>query len=529
MEARIRSGFWIVIAALAALLLVGAHSIPLIDPDESRFARTSLEMLRSGNLVVPTYEWSPRLVKPPLMHWIQATVFRWLGASDLTARLPSLFATLGSMVIIGWVVRRRFGEEGALWAAAILGTMPLVVAVGRIGTLDALLAVHVLAAIALDVGRAEEVGGYRSAAIGALLGLGFLAKGPVGVLLPLLLMLAGRTAAGRNLLPPRRSGLVFIGAFCAVVLPWAAAFVIRIGIGETVQTLRTETLERYFAGTSHVEPPWYYAKVVLVGFVPWLAPLLLGMVRVLGRRRDPGAGTALYAAGSLLAGLLFFSLGQGKLPNYLVPLAPLAAILVTWELSQELDDRDRTTGPTLLTGTLAAFGIVLLVAADRFEPDWIRDVAITGSIVYLVGGALSVVGLVRRRPRWVYGVAALTAYTFLFVVIGWLLPALAEQRSARGLVREVGELSSDRPVVVVEMHVPSLVFYLDRVPERVTTAALGRRIAHGDEPLLVVDPDDLGAIDPEVRRRLREVGRHGKYRVYAVVGESETKERLSIP
>ena len=60
-------------AAGALLLSLGAGSLPLLDPDESRFARTSVEMVRSGDLVVPHFEGQPRLVKPPLLHWIQST------------------------------------------------------------------------------------------------------------------------------------------------------------------------------------------------------------------------------------------------------------------------------------------------------------------------------------------------------------------------------------------------------------------------------------------------------------------------
>ena len=67
------------VLAVAACLLFAGSASPLIDPDEARFARTSVEMLQSGNLVVPTYRGEPRLVKPPLLHWMQMAVFRALG------------------------------------------------------------------------------------------------------------------------------------------------------------------------------------------------------------------------------------------------------------------------------------------------------------------------------------------------------------------------------------------------------------------------------------------------------------------
>jgi len=62
--------FWGVVGIAAVLLFAGVTSVPLLDPDESRFARTSVEMLRSGDPVVPLFGGEPRLVKPRLVQWI---------------------------------------------------------------------------------------------------------------------------------------------------------------------------------------------------------------------------------------------------------------------------------------------------------------------------------------------------------------------------------------------------------------------------------------------------------------------------
>ena len=54
--------FRVVLGAAALLLLVRLGVAPLIDPDESRFARTSVEMMESGDLVLPRFGGEPRLV-----------------------------------------------------------------------------------------------------------------------------------------------------------------------------------------------------------------------------------------------------------------------------------------------------------------------------------------------------------------------------------------------------------------------------------------------------------------------------------
>jgi 4-amino-4-deoxy-L-arabinose transferase len=474
-------------------------------------------MLRSGDPVVPTFEGEPRLVKPPLALWLQATLFRSLGVHAWTARLPAMLATLGSLLLVAWVARRRFGTEGAAWAAAVFLTSPLVVAIGKIGTLDALLAVHVFAALALDMAEPGEAGPYRSAAIGALLGLAFLAKGPVGVLLPLLAMLAGRTASGRNVVPVPRAALPAALAWSAVVLPWGLAFLQRVGAGETGGTVRTEVVDRYFAGTVHAEPPWYYAPVLLLGFLPWAAPLALGMVRVIGRRRSPAARTALYAAASLLVGVAFLSLGRGKLPTYLLPLAPLVALLVTWELGKEIELRSETMlGSVLVTFTLAGLALALGAASGVPSLEPYQAAALTGAAAYAAALPVASWGLLARDPRRVYGAAAVATALFLLCASTAAFPTLASARSARGLVLAVPELDSGAPVVRVGARAPSLTFYLQRVPEHVEVEEVPARAARRDGALLLVRAHDrpaLLALRVPGLRLLRTVGVWSVYRL----------------
>jgi len=500
--------------AVASLLLVwGAGSLPLLDPDESRFARTSVEMLRSGDPVVPRFEGQPRLVKPPLVHWIQSTLFAWLGEREWVARLHAAAATLGTALLAAAVARRRFGDEAGVWAIACTVTMPLVFVAGRIGTLDALLAVHVTAAVALDLTAEPPTRASRSVALGAILGLAFLAKGPVGVVLPVLLMLAGRTATGRPVVPGPTAALQAAAAWCAVVLPWSLALVRAVGVADVVRVVRVEALDRYFAGTTHVEPPWFYAPVVAVGFLPWIGPLLLGAVRAWRLRGEPSSLTARYAGAALIVGLAFLSLGRSKLPSYLLPLAPLAALVVVWELGREIEEAARSrVAPLLLAATVTALGVLLVVAATLADPD-MRSAAVAGAVACLAGGLAGTWLAWRGKPRGTWALAGVAMAGFLMAAVVGLAPALADRRSAAGVVSAVPELRSARVVATVDMKVPSLTFYLDRPVEVVDMADLVSRLGHPDHPAFVVDRADLPTVPREARDLLREVGGAGKYLV----------------
>ena len=508
--------FWAIVGFTALLLSLRAGDVPLFDPDEARFARTSVEMMRSRDLVVPTFGHEPRLVKPPLLHWIQSALFSTFGAGERMARLPALAATLGTLLLVGGIARRRFGWEGAVWAAAVTITMPLVLVIGQIGTLDALLALHVLAALALDIAEPKEIGRYRGVAIGALLGLGFLIKGPVGVLLPVVMMLAGRTATGRRILPDGTTFLRAAAAWCLVVLPWGIAFLARIGAEEVGTVMRGEVLARYFEGTDHVEPSWYYLAVITVGFFPWIGPLVLALVRMLVQRNDPVTRTALFAGSAFVAGLLFLSIGRGKLPNYALPLAPLAALLVTWELGQELNNpRERVAGTALLSASLGAAAVGLGLATGLGLQPAAAGVAAAGATVFGVAAVAALAGVIARRPRWVYGSAAAASALFLTVAVLFLMPEISTRRTSAHLVVALPELHDpERSVVVVDMKVPSLLYYLDSVPEEVPISRLADRIAQSDDPLFVFDEVDLHDVPPASVDALVPVGAQGKYRVF---------------
>jgi 4-amino-4-deoxy-L-arabinose transferase-like glycosyltransferase len=508
-------GVWAVFGLALVLLGLRTLDVPLLDPDESRFARTSLEMARSGDLVVPTFEGAPRLVKPPLLHWLQSALFLSFGAQVWLARLPAALATLASLLFVAWIAAQRFGGESSTWSAAAFCTTPLVLAIGGLGTLDALLSVHVLAILALDIVDPEGVDDPRALALGCLLGMCFLIKGPVGVVLPALLMLAGRTCSGREVVPRLRIVALTAAAFAAVVAPWLVALIARVGGGPLVDVVRREAFERYFAGTDHVQPAWFCVAAVLAGFFPWAGVAAVAIGRAAIARRDPATRTARYLGGALLAGIVFFSLGRSKLVTYVLPLAPFAALLAAWELGRELaDPARRMAGRLVLALSLGLAAAMALLHAPHLGTDLARAARIAG-VVLAVGSAAAFAGVWLRRPRLAHWAAVGSMAATLLTAILLVLPAIARLRTSAYLVDSVPELRDPaRPLVVVSMKVPSLSFYLDRVPEEVAVDQLGSRLDQPDSPVLVFDEVDLADVDEQARSRIVEIGRQGKYVVY---------------
>jgi 4-amino-4-deoxy-L-arabinose transferase-like glycosyltransferase len=214
--------------------------------------------------------------------------------------------------------------------------------------------------------------------------------------------------------------------------------------------------------------------------------------------------------------LLFFSIGRGKLPQYVLPAAPLGALLVTWELGQALSaPKERRSGALLLTGALLTLAVVLFAVGAVHHWPSVRITASAGAAAYAVGGLVALWGLVRQRPRLVYGASVVGTWAFLMIAVVVLHPALAGYRSTRLLVEEVPELSGEPAVVVVDIRLPSLTYYLDKVPETITGDEIESRLARGDSPVLVIASSDLENIPRKALIGWREIGSSGKLHVFA--------------
>jgi 4-amino-4-deoxy-L-arabinose transferase-like glycosyltransferase len=320
------SGTPILLALTASLLLFRLGAVPLLGPDEPRYARVAVEMGRSGDLVTPTLQGRPWLEKPILYYWLAAAAFAVLGENETAARLPSVVAGVlfvGAAAFTGW---RLYGAAAGLHAGFVLATAVLPFAYGRAAAMDMLLAATVTAGIGLMA--LAMLGLSRPRALlgaGALFGLATLAKGPLGIVLPALVggayLVATRDReAARRLLSPAAAAV-----FAAVAVPWYALILRAQGRAFVDVFLLDHNIARFTSEIHrHPGPPYYYVPVLLVGLFPWSGFVLpaFGAVRPRLHRAD------LFVLLWLVVPFVFFSAAGAKLPGYVLPcFAPMALLI----------------------------------------------------------------------------------------------------------------------------------------------------------------------------------------------------------
>jgi 4-amino-4-deoxy-L-arabinose transferase-like glycosyltransferase len=458
------------LAAAALLLLSGLGATDLWAPDEPRYAQVAEELRRlehgARSLVLLHLNGEAYTQKPPLYFWLAAAAGAPGGhVSERAARLPSALAGLALCALVLALGRRLFDRATALLAAALLLTTGEFLWLARRAQLDVLLAVFETAAL-LAFWRLErgEVG--RRAGLAGLhgwLGLAVLTKGPVGWLVPML-VIGSWLATRRRLrelpraLPPwglalsLGPGLLWLGLAAGVAPPgW---------FGEAVGT---NLLGRFFAGTSHARPFYYYLYRLPLDFLPWTAlwPLVWRSARrrVFHRAPDGSADPAAPAWSFLLvwlaASVAFFSLSTGKRGLYLLPAFPALALLCADALRRALEGR--ATLPRALSvgaGCLAALlGLAggTAVLAPLAPPSGVNParLALGGGamLAALAAGALVLLVAARRgaplRIRLGVCLAALGAAE-LALLVG-ALPAFDPAKSARPIAESVIRLCGPAP------------------------------------------------------------------------------------
>ena len=319
-------------ALLAVLLFAAAVALlepagsGLAEPDETRYAEIPREMLATGDFVVPRLNGLPYFEKPPLLYWANAASIRLLGRTPGAARLPTRLAGIGTALLVvaaagGW--RRRAG----LAAGILLLVSPIGFLLARTNLTDGILtfffAATLLSARAAILRRAAG-GPWRglAALAGAAAAGAFLTKGLIALALPGLILLVWCAAAGRlrDLLALLASPAPLV--FVALAAPWFVLAEQRHP-GFIAFFFVHEHFARFATGSARrAGPLLYFVPVFAIGFLPGLA-FFGAALRKAWRRTDDGFFFFVWFA----AVFVFFSLSRSKLPPYLFPAIPAAALL----------------------------------------------------------------------------------------------------------------------------------------------------------------------------------------------------------
>ena len=353
-----KHGWKILFVSIGAFYLYGLGSLPLVGPDEPRYAQVAREMLLRGDFITPTLGGVPWFEKPPLLYWMMMASYRVFGISEFTARLGPAICGLLTAVFIFWagkniVTLNDDAEEIAVrrsnlahWAAFVFLTSLGTIVFSRGASFDIVLTMAVTGALCCffvwhvrnPMGEEGNTRPWLLAGFYLFIGLSLLAKGLVGVVLPFGII--GVYFVVRRAVPSKRfllSLLWGIPVAAAVAGMWYGPMIYRHGWTFIDQFIVQHHFARFVSNKyRHPQPFYFYVPVVAALVLPWTMVLIATLTASphwRWRGIDQVDRIRVFALAWLVVPTIFFSLSGSKIPGYVLPVLPAASLLVAERIS----------------------------------------------------------------------------------------------------------------------------------------------------------------------------------------------------
>ncbi len=404
----------------AFFMLLGR--LPLMNPDEGRYAEIPREMLERGDFITPHLNYVKYFEKPPLLYWLNALSFRIFGMNEFAARFFCALCGLLTVLLVYHAGRKLFDRRTGLLGALVLGTAAGFVAQSRIVLTDIPLTLTITATFLFFLLAAQEDEPRKSLywyLFYTAAALATLAKGLIGFVLPGGVAFFYMLFTGRWRLLRQMRLVTGILLFLLICAPWFVAVSLKNPNFPHFFFIR-EHFERFTTKIHHrYQPDWFFIPILFGCFLPWSLLLPETLRRFWRERRSRGAEKRLYLA--IWAGLVFvfFSISDSKLVPYILPVFPALALLIGDRLSTALDDPGDTLRATALAtaALLVPAGTGVILYPHLAAKPGISTVAATvlGSILVIQG--ISAYTAARRRSVTLL-VAGLTASAWLFCLVG---------------------------------------------------------------------------------------------------------------
>jgi len=456
-------------------------SLPLLQPDEGRNAEVAREMKESGAWLSPSYDGITYLDKPAFFFKAVALSLAAFGNNETAARLPSAMFGLALLVMTYGFCRRAHGTRCAIMAVIIIATMPLYLVFSRTIIFDMTLAFFVSAAIFAGY-RAEECEGksrrnwYLLGALAA--GFATLVKGPVGFLIPTLVLFIFHRVEGRRGVWKRFFAPLNLLVFFGVTLPWF--------IGLSLQHrdfpyygLIEESFHRFTTTKFHRSQPFYFYALIVAGlFLPWSFILPEAGVAAWKRKSSLSSADRLCLVWAVVV-VIFFSLSKSKLPGYILTATVACGILAARFFERAMGNPDgkaaRIVGRAAIT--LAVLCVIVSAAAMVLSPRMgslakpldltVADAEelsrhfVTPVILCSVFAVLGLLARFRRDAGFTFVCFGLFP-VLLFTTNFGAIEVIFNINSSRQLSQKIPALPPETRLVFLECFPSGLPFYLNR-------------------------------------------------------------------
>lgn len=528
---------WVWLTLAGSFLFLFKAGLPLTDGDSAFYGVIARNMLKDNNWQTLRYMETYGLIdKPPLTIWLIAFSYILIGINEMAIRGWHALMGIGTIVLVYATAKLFYGRTTAALSGWLLLTAALFAYSGFVPQQDipftffSALALYGLARFLRGDGIAYTYISWTAVA------LGFLTRGPQGVVFPMLVAAIVLYGTWRQSGSPRpehsdiRTTLGHLAAgialFVAIAAPWFILEYKQHGwpiIDLLLGTGQTRFFENLNRGPD-VFRFWSYFPLLIVACLPWSGLIGHGLMGAWRRGRQGNSdltgnlvmetiGNRLFLTWFLVAFFLPF-LAEWRVIRYLLPAIPALAVLVARFLAplfesadpaltddrapkfdSEADARESAERGVRFAAWLSLLAVVpiLLLIIAVYAQAFPDEQADFGALLkpFLLAIAIGIGGFVIYTWRRHYRRAIVTllaggfvAYAILFASVGPYAEVVLPSYAAANIVNAF----PDETVVWVDDGHDSFVqFYVNRplVPRRQLNAVIDAAASDGRSVLLI--------------------------------------------
>jgi 4-amino-4-deoxy-L-arabinose transferase-like glycosyltransferase len=474
--------FALVFGAACCIFFAQLGAFPLFNPDEAYYAEPAREMLDTGEYITTLLNYVVRFTKPPLVIWAMAGAMHFFGANEFAARF---FGAACGAVLVGLTflfARRYVSERAGFIASGILLTSPLFIGVGRESIADMPLSLFIAASLmSFFHSYATKLTRYLWVAY-ALIGLAIMTKGPVGLVLPVGILLAFHLLRG-DLKQAIRHYRPLPGLLITALigLPWFVIEIYKTKGGYYNEFIVRENFQRFTSVVDHKAPWWYHIAAVFGGLFPWSlflpAATFVAAATKFGARSLRAIGiyidlplresAVLFCGVTAAIVLAFFSASVSKLFSYTVPAFPAFAIVIASyidRLIEKKNGRPLAIGFAICAVLFGAGFILAPMALHRLRdcPGPLLHLAPPALAAIFAGTSIAAVAAMMNRLKASVITAAVTMVGALTIVGSQAVGILSNDWEMP--VKDYAQFAavSNWPIIIFNQRKFSVIFYAHR-------------------------------------------------------------------
>ena len=517
----------LVLLALSLPYFINLGKSSLWDANEAFYAETPREMLVTGDFLAPHFNYQPRVQKPPLTYWGILLTYKIFGINEFSVRFPGALAALGVLLFSYAMARLLFNPRAALIAAAICATTARIFILQRRLPIDILLLFFLTGTLFFLIRSLQKKSTCSWAMTYAFMGMGFLTKGPIAVLIPaaaLLIWMFWSRHTRFSEIHPYLGGFVF----ACIALPWYLIIYLVHGWTYIAPFFLGDNLGRFASTTlGPARGFFYYISVYASDFFPWSILGVAVLIWLWHNRRNE------LPLKSLTFGLpliwccftfLFFSLSKNKQEYYIAPMYPVAAILIGGVLDKNFPKRiskafrtDSDAGipqridPSLnlpsrfitslwvwsygvIAFLIFAVSLLLPYILSSFMPDLPFLLHYLPSVIFIFGFVLIVRGILRKTFFPCFVSLACSLWAIFLLGSSVYIPALESVRPVKKFCNVIHSqwcIDAGDEAGFFGATLPSMVFYLKHpVFEETSYEQMAQRFQSGRRIFCIVSRSD---------------------------------------